>query len=138
MSIYSEQLQQLTDQLVAQVGDLYNLSTATPIDMQAMNTQTSTVETTAQEFDQAIKTTDIPPENTQILSLSTQMQMEIDDLQAAITANDEPLVVTRTNAVVLTTSNINRCVTAMAQYAPAEIPPPSLPPWFEIPTTPIS
>jgi hypothetical protein len=137
MSIYSAEVQQLTDQLVADVTNLHGVVAANSSDFSAIDGATTPVETTATSLDQAIKSADIPPDNTQILSLTTQIFSQIDDLQASITANDSALVETRTDDIVLTTSNINRCVTSMAENA---VPPPPevlVPPWLQIPCMPI-
>lgn len=138
MSIYSEQVQQLTDQLVTEVANLHSVVTANSSDWQAIDDATIAVETTANSFNQAIQNTDIPPENTMVLNLSNQLLLDVADVQAAITANDSAKVVSTTDQVVLTTSNLNRCVTAMSEYveqppAPEQV----LPPWFQVPTMPM-
>jgi hypothetical protein len=147
MSIYSDEVQQLTDQLVSDVNNLNTVVTNETSDSPpnpdwtAITTATDAVSTTANSFDQAIKNTDIPPDDTMVLDLSTQLQAELPYLTAAITANDSAVTVTSTNKIVETTSNINRCVTRMAENA---VPMPTaedalpLPPWFAIPTTPPS
>jgi hypothetical protein len=147
MSIYSDQVQQLTDQLVSDVTNLHTVVTdqmsGTPPapDWTAITDATNTVSTTANSLDQAIKSADIPPDDTMALDISTQLLLQISDLNAAITANDTALTVTNTDNIVETTMNMNRCVTRMAENA-VPMPTPEdalpLPPWFAIPTTPPS
>jgi hypothetical protein len=135
MPIYSDQIQQLTDQLVTDVTNLHDVVTTDPSNFQAITDATNIVAATANSLDQAIKSADIPPDNTMILNLSTQILLEIDDLNAAITANDSNAVVDCTNEMVVATSNLNRCVTAMAEqivYPPTPDQTP-VPPWLGVP-----
>jgi hypothetical protein len=139
MSIYSDTLQQLTDQLVTDVTALNTLVNSTPTDWQAITTAANTVSTDASNFDQAIKSADIPPSGTMVLDLSTELLSEVSDLNNAITANDITNTTLITSTMVETTMNINRCVTRMAE---TQVTPPDpnvvtpLPPWMAVPTTP--
>lgn len=143
MSIYSEQIQQLTDQLVAEVTTLYTVVTSNldpgPPDWQAITDATNTAQTTANSLDYAVKTADVPATDTMILAETTQILQQFVDLQAAISATDTDATANLTDQVVLTTSNLNRCVTRMSEsqtptYASPDVTP--LPPWFSIPMAP--
>jgi hypothetical protein len=139
MSIYSDTVQQLTDQLVADVTTLNNAVTNNSSDFAAIGPLADTVATDASNLDQAVKSTDIPPDNTMIVELTAQLLAEVSDLQAAVVAADSTAVEATNQAVLISTSNLNRCVTSMAEWVtpmptPEQTP---VPPWLTIPTTPV-
>ena len=128
MSIYSPELQALMDQLCSQVEDLQvavsggNHST--------MVDATAAVAQTASAIDQNIKATDIPPEDTAILWHSGVLLDEVSQLQTLLgtTGYDPEAVPPLSDAVYLTTQNMDFIVDKMAQTQPyAE--PPLLPFW---------
>lgn len=120
MAIYSREIQTLTDQLVAQAADLQ--SAVANSDGPGIANAADAIAQTASNLDNLIKASDIPAGDTMILYLSTQLLGQVGDLQAAITANDEPRITASASDVGTTTNNFDACVTKMAEMQVVEQP----------------
>jgi len=140
MSIYSDTVQQQTDQLVADVTNLNTVVNSSPMDPPAVSTALDPVETDATNLNQTIKSADVPPDNTMILDLTNSILVHISALHAVLASSpiDDAGIHEHNTDIVEYTMNINRCVKAMEQYVvdPLPILQPPLPPWFQIPTQP--
>jgi hypothetical protein len=139
MSIYSDTLQQQTDQLVTDVDSLSALVNATPpLNDTAISSALDPVETDANNINTTITSADIPPDNTQIQSLVTQLLNQIATMRTDLAATpvDDPTITADGNSISETTANINWCVTNMSQQQVPDPAPvqPATPPWFSIPT----
>jgi hypothetical protein len=115
MTIYSDTLQQQTDQLVADVATLDQAVANS--DSAGIASAANAVETDANNINSTINAASdsIPPDDTMILYLTTDLISEISVLQSAITAADNAAIATATTSVDETTANLNNCVTRMAQ-----------------------
>jgi hypothetical protein len=127
MTIYSDTLQQQTDQLVADVATLDQAVANS--DSAGIANAANAVQTDAENINTTINaaSTDIPPDNTMILYLATDLTSEVDVLQSAITAADSDAIATATTAIDETTANIDNCVARMAEVQAIDYFPPIIP-----------
>jgi hypothetical protein len=130
MAIYSQEIQDLTNQLVTQVATLQTDVAATPPDIAgAITADANAIQLTSTNLDTAITSSDIPPDGTMIYYHDTELLSQVTDLQTAVSGGVIADIQTATDVIVLTTQNLNTCVAAMAQMQNIDILiPPSL--WF--------
>jgi hypothetical protein len=124
MSIYSDQLQQLTDQLVTQNGQLQQAVASSPVDLTAASTAANAIEQTANSIDQCIKSADIPADNTMVLAISTDLLYQVTGLQQALASSppDDAAVVAAASNVDTTTVNLSNCVSKMKEVLAPAVP----------------
>jgi hypothetical protein len=125
MTIYSDTLQQQTDQLVADVATLDQAVANS--DSAGIANAANAVQTDANNINTTITSADIPADNTMVLFHTTDLISESDVLQSAITAADSDAIAKATSAIDETTANLNDCVTRMAEVQNIV---------FQLPTTP--
>jgi|SRR5215831_2526730 len=113
MTIYSDTLQQLTDQYVSQVATLMQAVTAG--DTAGISSGANTIESTMNSIYNTITGADIPADNTMVLFLVQLSQSQITTLQQQISANNTQGITDAANAVNETSVNYNHCVTRMGE-----------------------
>jgi hypothetical protein len=121
MSIYSDELVNLTAQLVTQVGQLQQAISIN--DNPGISTAANAIAATITSINQTITSTDVPPDDTMVFFLANDLQTESDQLQQAITAVDNPGITAAGNALNETTVAFDQCVDRMGEWMPSPFNP---------------
>ena len=113
MSIYSDQLQQQTDKLVADVATL--MQAVPGGDISAISSAANTIASDINTIKTTITSADVPADNTMVLYLTDLLIAQTATLQQAINASDTQAITDASNEVNLATVNFNQCVIRMAE-----------------------
>jgi hypothetical protein len=120
MAIYSQTVQDLTNEIVAQAAELQRAIGIN--DTTAIATAADAIEQAATSLDQEIKSADVPADNTMILEFTTQLLGQVQQLQQAITATDDAAIAVAADAITQTATNLDQCVKVMSETQPLTEP----------------
>jgi hypothetical protein len=124
MSISSDALKTLIEQLAAQVGQLQTAISAA--DSAGIQSASDAIATTAANINSVVTdtaTTEIPYKDTQIFYLSNTLTDQSNQLTNAVGASDTQTITDLGNALAVTSQNMSICVIKMEEELPMPIPP---------------